>query len=315
MIQPISALTLNSQLAAVDITDTHVVVAEGQLRDEQPEISQLGIAVLPSGADARTTVGVLKRLLRKSHIRRRRVASCFRGRGLMLKHFQYPGLKRDELASALRLEAEETLQVSPRDIHMDWHVTHAGPGDTVRPVEGILAAVVADQLEEHLDILRAASLVPALVDVGCTAIASTYRAFSSPEPGGTEAVGLVHLAGHRADIALLYGSDRLYPRSLSSPTVAWASVPDALAEHLQEAIMYFRTKVGAQPLDRLLLSGVIPEPAEVSATIQARVGLPVEPWNPLAQATLRGPAARLYTERPEATPVAAACVGLALRSQ
>ena len=53
---------------------------------------------------------VIRKLWRKTRMPTRTVCGGLQSRSLCLKYFRYPDLSQMELASALKLEAEETLQ-------------------------------------------------------------------------------------------------------------------------------------------------------------------------------------------------------------
>ena len=123
----------------------------------------------PDASDAEI-VKVIRTLWKTIKMPTHTVCTGLQSRSLCLKYFKYPDLAPRELASALKLEAEETLQLPPEEIMMDWHLNRPASDPYTQlgeQLQGVLIAVGKEQVNRNLNLLKRAGLYPVIMDVGC----------------------------------------------------------------------------------------------------------------------------------------------------
>lgn len=307
-------------LAGLDIGERFICAARVRTgRDGTVEIRHAGSVDCPPGASERELAAAIRRLWRQSRMPVRLVCSSLRGPSLLVRRFNQPRLPAEELASALRLQAEEALQLPPAEIRADWHLYAPrtdGPGNPESGrAEGFMVAASAADVNRHLELLDDAGLGAAIVDIGCAAIANLYLALR-PDGAGDEVVCLVNLNAHSADVAILGAGARLHPRAIRARTRSWAEAPESLVEDIRDELRYVELKLHEQTVRKLVVTGGMPAPRELAEHLGRAVGLPVECWNPLREPRLRiARAARAGVGDPELGPRFAASLGLALRGR
>jgi len=214
------------------------------------------------------------------------VAVSLRSRAVILRYFNYPSLQPEELTSALRLEAEESLQLPQDEIALDYHLNHkrkpVTPGASGRPYEGLLVAAPRKEVKHHLEVIRLAGLYPVVVDLGATAVANLFQALH-PDPRACEDTCVLHLSSQSADVLMLFEGDSLYARTLHARGGTWDSSVAALVEGLQDALKFYVFKLRGQPARRIVVTGRLPLQPDFLDVLRRTTGMPVEIWNPLAQ--------------------------------
>jgi len=305
-------------LVGLDITaDCIIATRVRPVGDGRFEVRNAGWVSYPAGDSAARVARHIRRLWRRSGLANYTVCSCLRSRALMLRYFQYPGLAAEELASALRLQAEETLVMSGDEIVIDWHLNrHAAAGETADSpggAEGVLVAVPKAEVDRHLAMLEQAGLVPVVVDVGCMALCNLFLALRA-DACAAGAVCLVNLATHTADVAVLLKQGWIYPHVVFAQQAAWESSVEYLGANIADVLKYYRFKLRQEPVARLILTGHLPSGDGFAGQLGERVGLPVEIWDPLSGLELGTRRVRRLLERhPGAGPLLATSLGLAMR--
>ncbi len=316
MVSSLSALSPREDVVGLDMGAGLAAAARVKL-DAQKRLRLREVAWTsynPKGAPV-DIAAAIRRMWRKGKLSRFSVVSCLRSRALTLKRFQYPHLTKDELASALQLEAEETLQTSQADVVMDWHLnpesTHAAEGEGGH-VTGTLVAVPRSEVDAHLKILTHAALLPVATDVSCFALVNLFRT-CMPAEARDGVFCLARLGTQSADIAVVYDQAAVYPRTVFVPTGYSASPARYFAESIKDVLAYYRFKLHLPDIDKVYLTGVVDEATQ--EIIEGAVDVPVERWDPLAQ--VHGMSRRLSRQLAEADLPAragvAVAMGLALR--
>jgi Tfp pilus assembly PilM family ATPase len=209
------------------------------------------------------------------------------------------------------------LQLPPDGIVVDWLVLSNGAGSggnhAATDIEGVLVAAAKQDVQRHLSILRLAGLYPVILDIGCIAVANLCLALRDT-PSEPPDVCIVNLGRRLADIAVLYGEKRVFPRVVFSRAADWESAADYLAVSLQDVLKYYQFKLRQQPLRRVALCGRVPSDPGFIARLREATGVPVETWDPLKDlgSGLRVSRA-LGDDRDRMGPAMAASLGLALR--
>ncbi|MBL7075961.1 MAG: pilus assembly protein PilM [Kiritimatiellae bacterium] len=298
----------------LDIGADQVSMAQVEVRGaNRLYLKNAGWAPLSPGLDAQGVAAALRDLWKDTHLSCFTVTSCLRSPALIVRHFRFPSLNDDELASALSLEAEEVLQLDPGEIAMDWHedVVEATAGDS-RGREGILVAVPQQELFRHRSILEAAGLVPVVVDVGCTALGNVYMGLRGDECK-EHAVCLVNLAGRTADLAILFDGNAMYPRCIMD--VGDSEARDRhLADSLTDVLKYYEFKLRRDPVSDLVITGQAPDMERLCENVQRRVGLPVSIWDPCQDMPVTSSRVRrMLDNRPEHGRALTAAIGVAMR--
>jgi Tfp pilus assembly PilM family ATPase len=307
----------DEDIVGVDISDGIVTAARVKAgRDGVIRLCNAGWAEIPAGVSDREQAAVVRRVWRASGMPTCTVCASFRGRSCMLRYFRYPAMTHDELESALWLEAEESLQLKQDDIVMDWQLSQssrpAGLGAGSRPYDGLLVAAPRADVDKLMAVLRLAGLYPIAVDVGATALCNAYAALrrGAVEEGAT---CLVHLTRQCADVALVFGSQGVYARSVQARGADWDASQEALLDGVMDALKYYEFKLRRQPVKQVVLVGRLPPGVGFQAALGKLADVPVSIWNPLSGLAPGSARVRRLLAKAEELPPMAISIGLALR--
>ena len=109
-------------------------ISDGEITAARVDVSPLGAVRLrnvgwtrvEAGASDEALASAIKGVWRAAGLASHTVAASMRSRSVVVRPFNYPPLGPEELRAALRLEAEESLQLPPDQIAVDWHITRDG---------------------------------------------------------------------------------------------------------------------------------------------------------------------------------------------
>ena len=312
---------LNGQGDVVGLDIDERVISATRLqrgRDGVLDVRNAGCVARPLGNTPQAVAHAIRSLWRQTQMPTNTVCSCLRSPSLLVRSFRHPPMADAEIKAALRLEAEEELQMPAEQLYVDWHIFCHGEkksdASAEAKVEGFLVAVPKTEAQRHVELLEAAGLVPVILDVGCTAIANLYltlHGLAHPE----DVVCLVNLLEHGADLSIVCGNKCLYPRSLFSPASTWETALEQLAEHIRDELKYFQFKLHQQAVQKVVFMGTASSPEELVRQIRQRLPVPVEYWDPLQDPHLHLPATVQHLSRDAGHPaLSVVSLGLALRA-
>ena len=307
---------LKESIAGISIGDGFVSVSRVVRRGRKKiQLTNAGWMEYAPDATDDEIVQVIRKLWKKTGMPTRTVCVGLQSRSLCLKYFSYPDLSQGELHSALRLEAEETLQLPPEDIVLDWHINRPKSDPYTQlgqTLQGILVAVSKEQVNRQMLLMKKAKLFPVIVDVGCTSLCNLFLALRGEKVSRDNGVCVVNLSRFSADISILYNEHYIYPRTIISRSAEWSSKVQYLIENISDALLYYHVKVDKTPVTQLVLTGFVPKDPAFVSQVHDTIGLPTEVWSPLKDANFSmGPRVK---EDHVITPLMTTSLGLALRN-
>lgn len=303
-------------VAGVDISDGGVAVAcVVPRRGGGLNVTHAGYAEIPGDAKDADVAATVRAVWKQAAIPTYTVASGLNTGSLLLQYFHYRNLSEDETRSALRLEAEESLQVPAKDLLFDWHgvTSAAAAADRTPAREGVLVAAPRAAVDQHRAILASAGLFPVVLDVGALAVCNLWLHLDGARLRD-EVVFAVNLTRQSAHLVILASDGRVYPRTIVCGSGDWGTSIDYLVDNITGQEDYAETKLGLPPVRRILMTGSIPGGGAFLEKIQSRVAHPVEGWTPMAgeQVSVSRRASRLKTD-PDFARRMTVSLGLALR--
>jgi hypothetical protein len=298
MASPFSVLSPHEDIVGLDLGDGVAVASQVRIdRQKRLRLDAVAWTSYNPKAPAEDIAAAIRLMWKKFKLSRFSVITCLRSRALTLKHFQYPFLSDAELESALQLEAEESLQMSPEAIVLDWHVNQI-PGKEApeeSTISGTLVAVPKSDVDDHIALLSRSALFPVSTNVSCFALSNLYKACMSTE-GSEYVVCIAHLGQRSADIIVLSSDGSVYPRTVYVHAGQSKDPVKYFTESIKDVLTYCRFKLHLPDVDTICLTGVADEATR--DMMNAAIDVPVELWDPLSH--IHGMSRRISRQLAEA---------------
>jgi len=335
---------------SVDIGSNSIKVIEigahaGQLR-------VLKAAVLPTPASAiqnnmvyeTAAVAEVTRTARESRgMRARRVITAIPGPAVIIKRVSLPSQSARELENTILFEAGNFIPEDLENVNLDYQITDYL--DDGKRMEVLLVAAKKEIVASYSETIRAAGLIPAVVDVDYFALENMFEINYEPVPD--RAIALVNIGARYSSINILKGGRSTFTgdvpvggrditealvRDLNlsvehaetvkagqaggkidaeQATAVTASAASALIEEIHHALSFFWTAATDETIDAIYLSGGVARMPGLPQQLSERVGAPVDIANPFAHVAL-DPGAGSTEVRERAAEFAVA-IGLATR--
>jgi type IV pilus assembly protein PilM len=232
----------------LDIGSHSIKVAEVAPGRSGPVVRAMGSAPTPAGAmennvvvDPQLLGQAVKNLLKTAGVSARASVSSVSGQSaLVVRVIEVPRMSDSELAETMKWEVERHVPFAANEVIMDFQPIERPdtPPDS-QNMEVLLAVAQQDMIDRHVDMLMAAGLKPAAVDVEPLAAARSLIELG-PDPYGQKTVAIVNIGATNTDIGIFRDGILSFPRTLplagDSLTRAIAQqmgVPDEQAEELK----------------------------------------------------------------------------------
>lgn len=301
-------------IAGLDVTESGVAAACVDVSRNQLVVTRGAFEAWAEGegeGDARLTI---RRLWRKARIPSRLVCTSLNSGAVLLHYFRYEGLTEEQVRSAVRLEAEETLQIPSQDLVLDCHLVGSNGTEGAGGVcEGVLAAAPRSAVDDYCRRLQIAGIVPVILDAAPLALANLWL-WLKRERADEQVVFLVGLTRRQAHLVQVSREGRAFARTVVFESAESAAIGSYLSENIASQQEYAETRIGMPAARRVLITGEGSGDETLRALLSRRLEVAVEEWLPLTDPAVRceGPARSLLADAGVARRMAV-CLGLALR--
>jgi type IV pilus assembly protein PilM len=313
------------RVIGLDIGTNAVRVAEIEVAAE-PVLRAFGQVALPPDAmregevvDPGAVSAAIERLWRELGLRKGEVRVGVASPRVIVRPVELPAMPEEELAGALRFQAQELIPIPIEEAVFDFQVL-----ETLPPADGdeglgtsrvLLVAAHRDSLQRVVDAVRGAGLRVGAVDVVPLALVRSLAEAGLGEDAGAEAivsigggttVVVVHEDGLPRFVRILGTGGRalteaiardldvpfetaesikrqgeLAPDDLSARArVAMENPLRELLDEIRGSIDYYRTQPGAAPLRRVLVTGGSARLSGLNERLGRLLGVPTEEPRP-----------------------------------
>ncbi len=301
-------------ITGLEITESGVAAACVEASRGRLLVTRGGFEPWAEGEGEGDARPAIRRLWRRARIPSRLVCTSLNSGAVLLHYFRYEGLTEEQVRSAVRLEAEETLQIPSKDLVLDCHLVGLnGTGRSGGVCEGILAAAPRSAVDDYCRRLQMAGVVPVILDAAPLALANLWL-WLKREPAVEPVVFLVGLTRRQAHLVQVTREGRAFARTVVFESAETAAIGSYLSENMASQQEYAETKAGIPPAHRVLITGEGSDDEELRALLARRLEVTVEEWIPLTDPAVRcaGPARSLLANADAARRMTV-CLGLALR--
>jgi type IV pilus assembly protein PilM len=351
----ISMLTPRRQLVGLDIGSSAIKVAQLKESKGRYFLQKFGVKplepeVIVDGTvmDEGRVVSAIRELFDEANVKNKHVAVSISGHAVIVKKISLPPMPDEELEGQVKLAAEQYIPFDINEVNIDFHVL---PPDASSDGQGdmavILVAAKKDKINELTELVKAAGLVPMVMDVDAFAIENMH-AINYPL-AQEETTALVNLGASVMNVNIIRAGSSLFTRDIplggnrytealqremglsfeeaeeskkkdragESGGVSLSNVMDSVngevASEIARTVDYFKTSSANAELNRVLVCGGVARAKGLIQQLGDRMQLPVEMADPFAEIDTAG-----CDVDPDLladlAPSAAVGVGLALRA-
>lgn len=191
---------------ALDIGSSSVKMVEAAVDANSRRLVNLGMFPLPPAAvqnnmvaDKEAVVKAIRGLLQAGNVKATQAICSVPGRAVIIKKIQLPAQSEQALEANIEFEAQNAIPESLENVNLDYQIVdYLEDGNNM---EVLLVAVKKDIVNSYVEVLAAAGLTPAVMDVDYFAMENMYEASYEPQPD--KAVGLIHVGASYTSINIL----------------------------------------------------------------------------------------------------------------
>jgi type IV pilus assembly protein PilM len=346
-------------IVGLDIGSSSVKAVELAVKGKgkEFELAHLGVAKLPSesivqGAflNSAAIVDTVREAIENGKFRSKNVSAAVSGHSVIVKKVSLPAMTRDELDEQIRWEAEQYIPFDVNEVNLDFQILDpANAGDGGGQMEVLLVAAKKDLIDDYVQVITEAGLVPVVIDVAAFAVENAFQANYAVTPD--EIVALVNIGAQVVNINILSRGFPAFTRDITTAgnqyteeiqktlsvsfdeaeriklggrksddsqdvvpqevEHAMQSVTETVIGEISRSLDFFSATTADSRISRVVLSGGGANVAGFEKAFHERTGLPVEIMNPFSRMV---PSSKFEPEfLEEMAPALGVGVGLALR--
>ena len=160
----------------LDISSNSLKVAAVNIQKGEPILNTLGIVRIPEGVvrdgeveDGVTLVESLKELWHITGLKERSVILGIANQKVIVRPIELPYMEKEELDSALRFQVQEFIPIPIEDAILDFDIIEEFmTAEEERMLTVLLVAAHKDMIQGFVEVLKAAGLTPAAIDLKAT---------------------------------------------------------------------------------------------------------------------------------------------------
>jgi type IV pilus assembly protein PilM len=203
----LSSIGQKDGYVAFDIGSSSIKMVEAGVDKAGCHLLKAGILPLPPGAvqnnmvvEGRLVAEAIRKLIQEHGVSSSKVISAVPGRAVIIKKIQMPRQDEDELEANVEFEANKLVPENLENVNLDYQVLGYLEGGN--KMEVLLVAVKKEIVNSFADVIEAAGLTPAIIDVDYFAMESMYETNYEPHTAG-EAIALIHIGARYTSINVL----------------------------------------------------------------------------------------------------------------
>lgn len=339
-------------LVGLDIGSSTIKVAEVARAGREFRIARAAVVPTPYGAvmegavaNTETLRDAISSAFEQAGIRNRRVNTALGGKSTVVREIQLPAMPDEEMAKAIRFEAERYLPTAGENLAVDYHVVEKAKQGQRERTDVLFVAARRSVVDGFVGVLRDAGVTPEVMEVTSFAL---IRAFGKEASDGAlliadlgaESTDLVVVESGRLKLSRTVGAGgNMLTRAVAAaldlertaaqvvkeekarasvgrevsedPTAARVAMAIApvigdIVTEIRRSADFFHSRAAGQQIRKAILVGGTARLPNLPALFADELGLPVEVGDVLHTMPVG-------SAPPGTGPVIAAAVGLALR--
>ncbi len=181
--------------------------------------------------DSQDVGDVIRRVIDQLGVKPKRVVTSVSGRSVIVRQVETPKLPENELKAHISVEADRYIPFGTEEVIIDCQAMPPRVGAPEGTQQVMLVAVRKGFIQEHLAGLKAAGIVPEIVDVDVFAVSNAYEVLGPPIPTVTDrkAVAVVDIGASKSNITIIQSDRVLFTREVY---LAGNEISDAIGRTL-----------------------------------------------------------------------------------
>lgn len=224
-------ITRQRSMVGLDVGTNSVKAIELTQKGRDIEVTGFGQVEVPAD-DPQARASAVQDLLREGGFRTRNVVTGVSGKQVIIRYLNMVRMSDEELSNAIQFEAEKYVPFPLEDCVIDCQRMEAtGGGQQGGNMTVLLVAAKRSQVEEHLEMLREASVTPVVIDVDAFAVGNAH-AMSMATTGTADdesILAFVDVGASKTNINVLRGSTSMFTREIP---IGGNEFTDAIAKAL-----------------------------------------------------------------------------------
>lgn len=294
--------------------------------------------------DSLRLVQAIKELIKKARVKTKSVAIGISGHAsVIIRRISLPEMTEEELSESVKFEAEQYVPFDIEDVNIDFQIL--GPKEEPGQMDVMLVAVKKEIINEYINVVKEAGLVPSSVDVDAFALGNMYEVNYEIEPGKN--IALVNVGARTINMNLVKNGISIFTRDSSvgsylatealqkefnlsyeqaerlkrGERVEGATTDgayevmknsyDEILTDITRSLEYFQTTTTHEGVGSIILSGGGALLKDFHKYLAEKAGVEVRLAEPFKNISIPKRFERTYLD--EIGPIAAVAVGLALR--
>ncbi len=348
----LSMFSPQRQLLGLDIGSSSIKLVQikehrGRYILQKFGVKELEPEVIVDGTvmDEGRVVSAIKELLTEHNVKLKQAAISISGHAVIVKKISLPPMPDEELDGQVKLSAEQYIPFDINEVNLDFHVLPPNESaDEQEEMSIVLVAAKKDKVNELTELVKAAGLIPIVMDVDAFAVENMYGVTSPASQDDTTT--LVNIGASVMNVNIVRGGVSLFTRDIplggnryseavqremgvsfeeaeqlkksdrdDDHTLAavMESVNAEVASEIARTIDYFKTTSSESEITKVLLCGGGAKVRGLAQQLRDRMHVDVEIANPFNE--LDTSSCGVDPEvLAEMGPLAAVGVGLALRT-
>lgn len=315
-------------IVGLDIGSSSVKALELDIlgRDKGFELRKLGVAPLASesivqGAflNSGSIADAIREAIENGEITTKEVAIAVSGHSVIVKKVSLAVQAQEELEDSIRWEAEQYIPFDVNEVHLDFQILDTSEGEGQMDV--LLVAAKRDLVDDYVQVIREAGLIPACIDVAAFAVENAYELNYEASP--EESVALVNVGAQVVNINVMQQGVPAFTRDITTGgnqyteeiqktlsisfddaervklggeisdqntdvvpaevEQAIQGVTETVVEEIGRSLDFFTATSAESRISRVMLSGGGATISGFGDAFRARTGLEVEYMNPLSR--------------------------------
>jgi type IV pilus assembly protein PilM len=182
-------------LIGIDIGSYAIKLVFIKSQGGKPRIKAWGHLPIEARPDAspderkQQAVNQIRAFLIQHSIPVKSAAASIAGNAVIVRYVKFPLLTRAELKTTLATEAEPFIPFDIKDVQLSFHILNEVVEEGQKRMETVLVAAKMEAIQSRVEILEAAGLKPAVIDVDSFALERVRE--TGPDAGAPDAGGSV----------------------------------------------------------------------------------------------------------------------------